>query len=401
MHLTKKEEKLLEGEEGKATKKAMELLVRLGDIYGAEEMVEIGSAQASGISYKSIGDPGLQFLQGFADEGAKVKVPTYANPAGMDLEKHKKMGIPDDFAKKQNKIVDALEEMGIITAFTCTPYLAGNLPRKNEHIAWAESSAVSFANSVIQAKTNREGGPSALSAAITGRTPKYGLHLEENRKPTRLVKVKTKLKTVFDFGALGSFIGEKVDDGKPFFKGIKQANTDQLKSLGAAMAASGAVALYFVDNITVDGKNYDLDNLETLEFTKKEKRETVDRLNTGTQEPDLIVVGCPHSSINEVKQVAAELEERKLKSDLWVLVSKPIEKLADRMGYTETIEQAGGQVLSDTCHVVCPIQDLGYETTGVNSGKAAEYLPGFGDQNVIFASVEELIERYTEKKGEE
>jgi len=397
MHLTKEEEKLLAGEEGEATRKAMELLVRLGDIYGAEEMVEIGSAQASGISYKSIGDPGLEFLQGFAEEGAKVRVPTYANPAGMDLEKYKEMRIPDKFARKQQQIVEALEKMGIITAFTCTPYLAGNLPSKNEHIAWAESSAVSFANSVIQAKTNREGGPSALSAAITGRTPKHGLHLEENRQPTHVIKVKTELKSIFDFGALGSFIGGKVDDGKPLFQGIKQANTDKLKSLGAAMAASGAVALYFVDGITVDDGDYDLAGLETIEFTAQEKEETIDRLNTGDQDPDLIVVGCPHCSLNEIRDLAGKLEDRKITGDLWVLASKPIEKLADRMGYTEVIEQAGGQVVADTCHVVCPIQDLGYKTTGVNSGKAAEYLPGFGDQKVIFASVDDLVDNYTEK----
>lgn len=397
MHLTQEEERLLAGESGEATRKAMELLVRLGDIYGAEEMVEIGSAQASGISYKSIGDPGLQFLQGFAEEGAKVKVLTYANPAGMDLDNYKKMGIPEDFARKQKQIVKALEEMGIITAFTCTPYLAGNLPRKGEHIAWAESSAVSFANSVIQAKTNREGGPSALSAAITGRTPKYGLHLEKNRQPTHVVQVKTELNSVADFGALGSFIGKQVGDGKPFFQGIKQANTDQLKTLGAAMAASGAVALYFVDNITVNGEEFDLEGLETIEFTEQEKEETVDRLNTGEQEPDLIVVGCPHSSIKEIKQVVDRLKGRQIEPDLWVLTSKPVAKLANRMGYTEAIERAGGQVVADTCHVVCPIQDLGYQTTGVNSGKAAEYLPGFGDQNVIFASVDDLLSKYSTK----
>ena len=354
--------------ENKAVRKAMKLLVKLGDIYGAEEMVEISSAQASGVSYKSIGDPGIKFLEEFAEEGAEVSVPTFANPAGMDLENWKDMNISKEFAEKQHRIIDAMKKMGINITASCTPYLWSNLPRRNEHIAWAESSAVSFANSVIGAKTNREGGPSALAAAITGRTPKHGLHLEENRKPTHVVQVDAELEDISDFGALGSWVGEKVEDGKPYFIGVDSAGTDKLKSLGAAMAASGAVALYFVENITVD--SMDVSGLEELTFGQKEKEDEYDNL-TVSGDPELVVFGCPHCSISEIEEVAKSLEGKELQKDLWVLTSKAVKAWSDRMGYTQTIEEAGGQVLSDTCNVVCPIEDMKYEKTGTNSGKAA------------------------------
>ncbi len=392
MHLTEEEKKMLESD-NPAVRKAMKLLVKLGDIYGAEEMVEINSAQASGVSYKSIGDPGLKFLQEFADEGAEVSVPTFANPAGMDLERWEEMDISKEFAEKQNEIIEAMKGMNITIASSCTPYLWSNLPGRNEHVAWAESSAVSFANSVIGARTNREGGPSALAAAITGRTPKHGLHLDKNRNPTHVVEVEADLKNISDFGALGSWVGKKVEDGKPYFVGVTSAGTDELKSLGAAMAASGAVALYFVEGVTVDQR--DVSDLERLSFTEGEKEDEYLKL-TASEEPELVVFGCPHCSINEIEEISKKLEGRTVTKDLWVFTSKAVKAWSDRMGYTDVIEEAGGKVLSDTCNVVCPIEDMKYESMGTNSGKAANYLPGFCKQDVMFADTTELIDKVVE-----
>lgn len=389
MYLTKEEEKVLDSD-NKAERKAMELLVKLGDIYGAEEMVEIKSAQASGVSYKSIGDAGMKFLEGFAAEGAKVSVPTFSNPAGMDPIKWKKMGISEKFAEKQERILDAMKQMGIIISNTCTPYLSGNLPKRNEHIAWAESSAVSYANSVIGAKTNREGGPSALAAAITGRTPKYGLHLDRNRKPTHVIKVETELETQADYGALGSWVGREVEDGKPYFVGIKNSIGDDLKALGAAMAASGAVALYFIEAVTVD--KMPVEGLEEIVFNQKAKQDEYDRISN-VEDPELVVFGCPHTSINEIREIAGLVKGKELTADLWVLTSAAMKTWSDRMGYTQIIEAAGGEVLTDTCNVVCPLEDLRYERTGTNSGKAANYLPGFCEQDVLFASKVDLLQK--------
>ncbi|ALG81726.1 aconitase X [Halanaeroarchaeum sulfurireducens] len=392
MHLTADEEALLDSD-NPAVRKAMELLVRLGDIYGADEMVEIASAQASGISYKSIGDPGMEFLEGFAEEGAEVRVQTFANPAGMDIDRWEEMGVSPEFAKKQRRILQALREMGVTLSFTCTPYLAGNLPRRNQHIAWAESSAVSFANSVIGARTNREGGPSALAAAITGRTPKYALHLPENRTATHRIHVDPSLDTQADFAALGSWTGSIVEDEVPYFTGVEDATTDDLKALGAAMAATGAVALYFVEDITTD-ETPPID-AETLAFESGDLESEYADL-TDTEDTDLVVFGCPHSSVEEIERIADRLEGESIQGDMWVCTSRSNKTWSDRQGYTDTIEAAGGTVLSDTCNVVAPIEEMGYESTATDSAKAATYLPGFGNQRVKFDDKLSLLEEVTE-----
>lgn len=391
MHLTKEEEKLLDGEEGEVFERLFRLLVRLGDIYGAEKMIPVGSVQVAGVSYKSVGDPGLAFLEDMASKGAKVKVLTYLNPAGMDLEDWKKLGFPEDFAKNQIRVMDAFKEMGIVVTSTCTPYLAGNLPRFREHIAWSESSAVSFSNSVIGARTNREGGPSALAAALCGRTPNYGLHLWEKRQPNVKINVDVNLDFSSDFGALGYFVGKQVKNKIPYFTGMKDANTDQLKALGAAMAASGAVALYHVENLTPEADLVEKDGLETINVSKKELDETYEKLNSG-KDPDIVILGCPHASLREISTLADKLKGKHLKKPVWICTSRMMKEAADRMGFTEIIEKAGGNIVADTCMVVSPIERMGYKTTGVNSGKAANYLPGFCKQDVVFANIDKLVE---------
>ncbi len=391
MHLTKEEEKILDGEEGEASERLFRLLVRLGDIYGAEKMIPVGSVQVAGVSYKSVGDPGLAFLEDMASKGAKVKVLTYLNPAGMDLENWKKLGFPKDFAKNQIRVMDAFKKMGIVVTSTCTPYLAGNLPRFREHIAWSESSAVSFSNSVIGARTNREGGPSALAAAICGRTPNYGLHLWEKRQPTVKIDVDVDLNFSSDFGSLGYFVGKQVKNKIPYFTGIKDANTDQLKALGAAMAASGAVALYHVENLTPEADLVEKDGLEIINVSKKELDETYEKLNSG-KDPDIVILGCPHASLREISTLANKLKGKRLKKPIWICTSRMMKEAADRMGFTEIIEKAGGNIVADTCMVVSPIERMGYKTTGVNSGKAANYLPGFCKQDVVFANIDKLVE---------
>jgi len=391
MHLTAEEEKIFAGEKGEVLERMFRLLVRLGDIYSADRMIPVSSVQVAGVSYKSIGDPGLAFLEDFAAKGAKVKVLTFLNPAGMDMENWKELGFPEEFAKKQTMIMDAFKKMGIVVTATCTPYLAGNLPRFGEHIAWSESSAVSFANSVLGARTNREGGPSALAAALCGVTPNYGLHLDNNRKPNVVIKVDANLQFNSDYGALGYYVGKQVKNKIPFFAGLKEANTDQLKALGAAMAASGAVALYHVENQTPEAHLMDVNGLEKIEVGDGEIKGTYEKLNTG-KDADIAILGCPHASLREIADLAHKLEGKHLKKPLWICTSRITKESANRMGYTSTIEKAGGKVVADTCMVVSPIQDMGYKTTAVDSGKAANYLPGFCKQNVVFSNIDELIE---------
>jgi predicted aconitase len=391
VHLTKEEEKMLSGDCGEVLERSLRLLVRLGEIYNADSLIPVGSVQVAGVSYKSIDDPGLEFLEDLVAKGARVIVPTTLNPPGMDLVDWKELGFPEDFAEKQLRIMDAFEKMGIMMTATCTPYLVGNLPRFGEHIAWSESSAVSFANSVVGARTNREGGPSALAAALCGVTPNYGLHLDKNRRPNFFVNVNSELKTNSDFGALGYHIGKIVKDKVPYFKGIKNADVDQLKTLGAAMAASGAVALYHVEGLTPEAKFMDTSGLETIEVGDRELHEAYEKLNTG-KDPDIIILGCPHASLKEIAALACKVEGKRLKKPLWICTSRVTKNAATRMGFTKLIEQAGGRVVADTCAVVSPIERMGYRTTGVDSGKAANYLPGLCKQQVVFKSIDDLLE---------
>jgi len=391
MFLTEGQQGMLDGKEGEVVQRCMRLLVRLGEIYGAGEMISIKSAQVAGVSYKTVGDPGLEFLQDFAGKGAKVVIPTFLNPAGMDLVDWEELGFPKDFAEKQNQVIDAFRRMGISISATCTPYLAGNRPLKGEHLAWSESSAVSFANSVIGARTNREGGPSSLAAAICGFTPKYGLHLDENRKPQLVIDVPARMEKNSDFGALGNWAGKKAGKKIPYFTGIKSATEDQLKLLGAAMAASGAVAMYHVRGITPEAGNHDTSGLERMEFTDKDKEDVYSDLST-TEHPQLIVFGCPHASLDEIREIAKRLKGKEVKKQLWVCTSRAVKEKAGKEGLVNIIREAGGHVVADTCMVVAPIEQMGFTSTGVNSGKAAAYLPGFCKQKVMFRDIGKLIE---------
>ena len=391
MYLTKDEEKILNGEMGEVQERMFRLLVRLGEIYNADKMIKVGSVQVAGVSYKSIGEPGTQFLEDISSKNTKVKVLTYLNPAGMDLESWSEVGFPKNFAENQNRIIDAFKKMGIVITATCTPYLAGNLPRFREHIAWSESSAVSFSNSVIGARTNREGGPSALAAAICGKTPNYGLHLWEKRQPDIIVNINADLKYNSDFGALGFLVGKQIKNKIPYFTGIMDADTDQLKSLGAAMAASGAVAIYHVDKLTPEADLVEKNNLEKIDIGKKELNETYDQLNSKNK-PDIVIFGCPHASLKEISIISDKLKDKKLKKPLWICTSRLMKEASDRMGFTDIVNRAGGRIVADTCMVVSPIEDMGYNITGVNSGKAANYLPGFCKQKVVYSNIDNLLE---------
>jgi len=388
--LTREEQRMFDGELGEAVRESMEILVALGRIYGARRMVPITSAQVSGVSYKTIGDAGLEYLADLAAKGAKVRVPTFLNPAGMDTEQWQRMKIPRDFAAKQVKVLDAYGKMGISKTCTCAPYFIGIRPKKGDHVAWAESSAVAFANSVLGARTNREGGPSALAAAICGLTPYYGLHMPENRKAGLVVKVNCALKTIADFGALGTAIGKLAKNKHPAFVGIRSASEPQLKVLGASMAASGSVPLFFIDGITPE---YALtDNPEIMVFDEADLRKTREGMDSRLK-PDLVTIGCPHASIQEIKDVARIVGKKKPTCEFWVCTARKIKDEADKLGLTKTIEEAGGLVVADTCMVVCPLEEMGHIVTGTNSGKAAAYLPNLCKQKVAFGDIEDILYR--------
>jgi predicted aconitase len=393
MHLTQDEEDVLAGEAGEGRQWAMELLVGLGRIFDAEDLVPIESAQLAGVSYKTIGEPGLQWLQDVS-RSSVVSVPTMLNPAGMDPNRWEDMGVPQDFAAKQRAILRAYNRMGVELTCTCTPYLIGRSPGFGEHVAWSESNAVSYCNSVLGARTNREGGPSALAAAIVGKTARYGLHQPTNRLPTAVVEVDPG-DTNVDYGALGVHVGRELGNAIPFFRGIRPTS-DELKTLGAAMAASGAIALFHVRNVTPEAQAgvEPERGLETLQVGPPELEDAYRSLSATVKDRDvdLITIGCPHVSIDELEEIAKFLKGRRRRKgapDLWVCTSKEVKKLG-----TEAVKiiEGFGKVLVDTCMVVAPIEEVA-SSTATNSGKAAVYLPldSFCGQKVMYRSTPMLL----------
>ncbi|AHF80285.1 aconitase X catalytic domain-containing protein [Thermococcus paralvinellae] len=370
MYLTKEEELILAGEYGYALQKAMEILVALGEIYGADRLIPIKSAQIAGVSYKNIGDAGIEFLRDFVDAGAKVSVYTTLNPAGIGNE---------EFMEKQREILDLYKAMGIEVTSTCTPYYGANIPKFGDHLAWSESSAVSFANSVLGARTNREGGPSSLAAAIVGKTPNYGLHLEENRKATVIIEVQAKVKDFVDYSFLGYYLGTVLKNDIPYFKGLKPEKMDYLKELGASMAATGSIALYHVEGETPEYKTAIADKLDKIQVDDRELKEVKERYNADWNEIDAILIGCPHASIQEIKEIAEFLKMRgkPLKMPLFITASKVVKYLADSLGYTEVIERYNGRIIVDACLIVSPIESW-YRGIATNSGKASFYFSSAG-----------------------
>jgi predicted aconitase len=397
MYLTKEEEQILNGEAGETLRQAIEILVALGDIYGADKLIPIKSAQIAGVSYKTIGDAGLEWI---SDLEGKVRVPAILNPAGMDLEDWKRLRISPDFADKQKLIIQAYENLGIRCECTCTPYtLEGFDVGYGDHLAWSESSAVSYANSVIGARTNREGGPSALSAALVGKTANYGLHLDENRVPEISIYFECLLKES-DYGALGYVAGKLVGSKVPVFHLKAIPKKDDLKALGAAMAASGAVALYHVDGVTPEICRLDFEEpaekitieRDQLEYVYESRRRTC-------REPDLITIGCPHCSAAELERAARLLEGKRVSQELWIFTSRDLAKCYP--DYIRSIEKSGAKVICDTCMVVSPATN-NYSCVMVNSGKAFAYVPGMCGAEVVYGSTEDCIKEAVggkEKKG--
>ncbi len=387
MYLTPDEEELINGERGPTYQKAIEILVALGDIYGADRLIPIKSAQIAGVSYKTIGDAGLEWI---SDLKGKVVVPSILNPAGMDLECWREMGIDREFAHKQQEIIRAYEALGIKTECSCTPYnIFDDLAGFGDHIAWSESSAISYANSVIGARTNREGGPSALSAALVGKTPNYGFHLEENRVPVISITVEPELHDS-DYGALGYIVGAMIGDKVPIFELNSRPTKDELKSLGAAMAASGAVALYHAKDVTPEANKYEMPP-EKITIEEKQIQEIYRStyLNTGSCEPDLIAFGCPHSSVPELENLACLLDGKKVKKETWICTSRTIKNRYPSL--IKRIEKSGAKVFCDTCMVVSPASEK-FKCMMVNSGKAHKYAPNLCGAKSILATTEKCLE---------
>jgi predicted aconitase len=382
MELDREDELVLSGEYGDTPQMMMEMLVALGKVFGAERMVPIRSAQVSGASYKTIGKYGLEWLNTLK---ARVAVPTVLNPVGMDRERWREMGISTGFAKKQAEVIDAYDRLGVRLECTCTPYYNA-ITQYGDHIAWSESSAVAYANSVIGARTNREGGPGALAAAIIGKTPFYGLHIIENRRPGLVVEVDgEEEKDTAWYGALGYLAGKEAGNRIPCFRGIRP-DRDQMKALGAAMAASGAVALFHIEGITPDARvfSYKTEGLETVSIDQEAIRSVFSDIPV-----DAVAIGCPHCSPDELSTAARLLQGKKVKIPFLIFTSGPVK--AASKDKVEVIERSGARVFTDTCMVVSPCMD-NFQSIMVNSGKAFAYVPNMCGAVARIGTIKECID---------
>ena len=386
MHLTKDEERILSGEKGENYAKMMSILVKIGEIYGADKLIPITSAQISGVSYNTIGDAGLHFLNSLKD--IKVAVKTTLNPLAFDDRYLDTLQVDAQLFKKQMEIIKAYKNMGVKTTATCTPYYYDNVPKLGEHIAWAESSAVIYANSIIGARTNREGAVTALASAIIGKTPNYGLHLDEERKATHIVELDFEPEGE-DFPLLGLLIGKEVQ-GIPYLK-IK-GNYDDFKLMGAAMAASGSIAMYHVESFTPEYKNALQDKVERIGIEKDE----IEKMKK-IVDVELVAIGCPHVSPTELRRIAAFVKgkEKKKGVEFWIFAARSVWK--NHKDLVRIIEDFGGKVMVDTCVVVSNAGKI-FHKIGTTSGKAAFYLSKdkFGGAEVTVEDLYTLLRSVVE-----
>ncbi len=394
MDLTPQQHSMLMGDYGRATLKAMQILVKLGEIYGAQRLVPVTSVQVAGVSYDNLGEAGLHFLSAMADGGGQARVFTTLNPAGMDIENWQVLGIDADFAKNQERVLDAFAKMGIVTTCSCTPYLVGNVPHYGENVAWAESSAVCYANSVLGARTNREGGPSALASALTGYTAEYGLHITDGRRPEITVEVHAELVDTMDYGAFGKVLGEKlvIAGGKltPYIRGISQVPLEQLKSFCASLATYGGIGLFHMEGITPEAAVY-LPPEKKISIGNREIVLAKQSMQSGDESGvDFISLGCPHLSLPEIARIAELLEGQQVDKEFWITTARPTKQIADRMGYTAVIEASGAKFAADTCCVVAPLRGR-FKVMATDSAKACYYAQTKNRFRTVYRSFDDIV----------
>jgi predicted aconitase len=403
MHLTDHERRILQGAFGEPQRIALNVLVKLGEAYDAERMVDIASAHIVGSSYQIAGEAGIEIYSRLVEQGAKVAVRTTSDPGSIDFARWPEFKTPQHYAERQNRIAELLDQMGVIPTWTCTPYTTFNMPIFGQHLGWSESSAVVFANSVIGARTNRLAAYVDVCAALVGRVPLFGLHLPEYRRGQVLFELMPELADNFEdhyFPVLGFLIGQKTADQIPVVTGIRHATLDQLKSFGAAAAASGSVALYHMVGITPEARTLqealgDQNAIERYQVGREDIERTMDAMCTGQSGPvDVVGLGCPHASVDQIRRYAALLQGKRVNAgtQLWICTNSSVEQMASKMGYVDTIQAAGAKFMVDTCHNDCPLDAWNFRRLATDSGKFAYYTPTTVGSECIFTSTERCVE---------
>lgn len=379
MQLTREEEQTLKGEFGAGKRAAIELLVAIGEAFDAQRMIPIKRAHAA-----SSGQEGdLYFVEILAKGDASCKVITTTNPIADFDYFQKFINIADEHeeASVAWRTKNYYKQIGAVMSQSCIPYLAENIPAFGEHVAFSESSATPYVNSVIGALTNRESIQTALAAGVIGETPDYGLHLKENRKGTVLVKVDATLKDGYSYSLLGQYVGKKIAYGIPVFLGIpKRPTIDQYINLCAMMNVTGAIPMFHIPGVTVEAKTEqeafggDIPK-DKITVTDHELQQTHEELQTATGPIDAVILGCPHYNLDQLGELAALMKSKKLRPGIsfWVNTSATTKLLAERAGYVSAIEETGAHVITDTCIDMFCWNNLRGKTGMTDSPKCAYY----------------------------
>ncbi|MCD6383039.1 MAG: aconitase X catalytic domain-containing protein, partial [Thermoplasmata archaeon] len=395
MHLTRYEEKMLDGEMGEGVQLAMKLLVNLGEMLDAPHLIPISSAHISGVSYKTGGKGLIETLRRFSRGGTRVAVKSTLNPCGLDLFHRVSFSADKEFVKRQMEIVELYEKMGVRTTLSCIPYKDENVPSFGVHISWAESNAVVYANSVLGARTNKEGSISALASAIVGATPYYGMHLLKNRLPKVEVRVDGEV-SIWESQVLGAVVGERVGSAVVMFDFKPSFPKERLNRMGAALTAYGDAAMFHLRGITEEsrryGKRIEKEIEERIEVERRELREFTEKVSGDLEEASIFVVGCPHLSVDEMKEVAEEVKGKRVRRGKRFLLftNRYHLKEAEKNGILKVLKDSSIEVYTDTCMVVSTLpDDAGIYVT--DSLKAYFYLPKLSKKEAKAAPLMSII----------
>ncbi len=402
VQLSEHDEALIQGHGGPAAQMAMRILVSMAEVQGVEEFLDISAAHIDSALY--MGDATLEYAERLAGGGATVVVPTTLNVAGVDPHGWREWAVPPAWADKATRQMRAYERMGCRPTWTCAPYQTEPRPAFGQQVAWGESSAIVFANSVLGARTERYPDLLDICAAITGRVPAAGLHLTENRAGNVLVRlsdIPTTLQETEDFyPVLGHLIGRLVHDRIPVIEGMTvRPGESALKALGAAMASSGAVALFHLVGVTPEapttqdafaGGEPD----RTITIGMKELRDARAELTSadGTR-LDMVVLGSPHFSLDEFRALAPLLlgHTRNDAVRFLVTTSRAVKLLAERGGLLDALAAFGGEITVDTCILTTPMLPESVGTLMTNSAKYAYYTPSLLGKGMVFGSMRDCV----------
>ena len=400
--LSDTDQAMLAGEAGPARRLAMSIVTRMAKVLGAPRLMNISAAHIDSTIY--VGDAGLEFAERLASLGAEVAVPTTLNVSGLDEHHWQEWPIPSEWADRAHRQMVAYQSMGAEPTWTCAPYQTAWRPAFGQQIAWGESNAIAFANSVLGARTERYPDLLDVCCALTGRVPARGLHLAENRAGEfllRLSNVPAALQRDDSFyPVLGHLIGSRTRDRIPVLIGLEVVPTeDQLKALSAAVATSGAVALFHIVGVTPEAPSVDAafqhrPAPDPVDITVDDLRRARQSLTTADQDGlDMVVLGCPHFSLDEFRQLALLLEgqETHQRVQFLVTMNRLVAALARQAGCLEQLERFGGRVTVDTCILATPMKPPAVKRIMTNSAKCASYAPGLLGTSVTYGSLEDCV----------